>query len=65
MYPLRGDRMEIVIQPKDTSRGHFYISLVKSIIRIGAGGSLILGNIFLAGFLLIFAEILGIIEEMV
>lgn len=55
----------INIQPKDTSRGHFYVSLVKSIVRIGAGSSLIVGNLFLAGFLLIFAEVLGIIEELV
>ena len=55
----------IEIQPKDTSRGHFYVSLVKSIIRIGAGGCLIQGNLFFAGFLLIFAELLGILEEMV
>jgi hypothetical protein len=53
------------IQPKDTSRGHFYVSLVKSIVRIGAGSCLIIGNLFFAGFLLIFAEILGIVEEMV
>ena len=55
----------IEIQPKDTSKGHFYVSLVKSIIRIGAGGSLIMGNLFLAGCLLIFAEGLGILEELV
>ena len=53
------------IQPKDTSRGHFYVSLAKSAIRIGAGGCLVVGNLFLAGFLLIFAEILGVIEELV
>lgn len=55
----------IEIQPKDISRGHFYVSLVKSIIRIGAGGCLIQGNLFFAGALLIFAELLGILEEMV
>lgn len=55
----------IDIQPKDTSKGHFYISLVKSVVRIGAGGCLILGNLFFAGVLLIFAEILGIAEELV
>ena len=55
----------IEIQPRDTSRGHFYVSLVKSIVRIGAGGCLIQGNLFFAGFLLIFAEVLGIAEEMV
>jgi hypothetical protein len=53
------------IQPKDTSRGHFYASMVKSILRIGAGGCLIIGNLFFAGFLLIFAEFLGIVEELV
>jgi hypothetical protein len=55
----------INIQPKDTSRGHFYVSLVKSIVRIGAGASLMSGLIWFSGFLLIFAEILGIVEEMV
>lgn len=55
----------IEIQPRDTSQGHFYVSLVKSIIRIGAGGCLIQGNLFFAGALLIFAELLGILEEMV
>ena len=55
----------IEIQPRDTSRGHFYVSLAKSVIRIGAGGCLIQGNLFFAGFLLIFAELLGILEEMV
>lgn len=53
------------IQPKDTSKGHFYVSLVKSFVRIGAGGCLIAGDLFFAGFLLIFAEALGIIEELV
>jgi hypothetical protein len=53
------------IQPKDTSKGHFYVSLVKSVLRFGAGGCLIAGNLFFAGFLLIFAEALGILEELV
>ena len=44
---------------------HKYISFVKSAIRIGAGGCLIQGNLFFAGFLLILAEILGVAEEMV
>jgi len=55
----------IEIQPRDTSKGHFYVSLVKSILRIGAGGCLIQGNLFFAGMLLILAEILGIVEELV
>lgn len=55
----------IDLQPRDPSRNHFYVSLVKSIVRVGAGGSLIAGNLFFAGFLLIFAEILGVVEEIV
>ena len=43
---------------------HFYISLVKSGFRFGAGFSLIFGSIPAAGALLIIAEILGIAEEM-
>ena len=55
----------IEIQPKDTSRGHFYVSLVKSALRIVAGGNLLTGNLFLAGLFLILAEVLGIVEELV
>jgi hypothetical protein len=56
------------IQPKDTSKGHLYVSLAKSVVRIGAGVVLLfLGNTWLivAGACIIFAEILGIIEELV
>ena len=53
------------VQPKDTSKGHFYVSLVKSIVRIGAGACLMAGFIWFAGFMLIFAEMLGIVEELV
>ena len=53
------------IQPKDTSKGHFYVSLAKSAIRIVAGFCLITGNLLMAGVCLIFAEILGIVEELV
>jgi len=56
------------IQPKDTSRGHFYVSLAKSAIRIGAGVALLfLGNTWLivAGVCIVLAEILGIVEELV
>ena len=55
----------IEIQPKDTSKGHFYVSLAKSALRIVAGGNLVLGNLFWAGTFLILAEILGIVEELV
>ncbi len=54
------------IQPKDTSRGHFYVSLVKSATRIAAGIAMVWPqNIILAGAFLIAAEMLGILEEMV
>lgn len=54
-----------MIQPKDTSRGHFYVSLAKSGLRIAAGVFLVLGNFVAAGLLLIGAELLGIVEELV
>ena len=44
---------------------HLYISLAKSIIRIGAGGCLIAGFPIWRGAGLIAAEILGIFEELV
>jgi len=50
---------------KDPSRSHFYVSLAKSVIRIAAGVFLIQGNIVGAGLLLIGAELLGVIEEVV
>ena len=64
----------IEIQPKDTSKGHFYVSLAKSFIRITAGVCLMLVDVepattisFIktAGALLIAAEVLGIVEELV
>ena len=62
----------INIQPKDTSKGHFYVSIVKSVVRIAAGiffviaGSTISNSWILSGgVLLIGAEILGIVEELV
>jgi len=53
------------IQPKDTSLGHFYVSLVKSIVRIGAGIALVMGLLVIAGGLFIVAEFLGMLEEVV
>lgn len=55
----------IEIQPKDTSRGHFYVSLAKSTLRIAAGIAFIQSMIVLGGIFLIAAEILGIVEELV
>lgn len=53
------------VQPKDTGKGHFYVSLVKSATRIAAGVALVAGLFVATGALLILAEILGIIEEVV
>jgi hypothetical protein len=55
----------IEIQPKDTSKGHFYVSLAKSALRIIAGLALIQGMLFEAGVFLVAAEILGVVEELV
>ena len=55
----------IEIQPKDTSKGHFYVSIVKSAVRIAAGASLIMGSLVVCGALIIIAEVLGIVEELV
>jgi hypothetical protein len=44
---------------------HFRVSIGKSILRILAGLSLATGDLFIAGALLIIAEVGGIIEEMV
>ena len=53
------------IQPKDTSKGHFYVSLVKSALRVVAGANLAVGNLVWAGAFLILAEVLGVVEELV
>ena len=55
----------IEIQPKDTSKGHFYVSLVKSVLRICAGTSMIMMGLPEAGWFFIIAEVLGIVEELV
>ena len=56
---------QLKIQPKDTSRGHFYVSLAKSVLRILAGTAFCWGLIYAGGMLLIVAECLGIVEELV
>ena len=53
------------IQPKDPSKNHFYVSLFKSGLRICAGFALFAGSMQNAGILLVFAEVLGIVEEVV
>ena len=53
------------MQPKESkTKQHFYTSLLKSGVRIFAGIVLSTGGIWLAGMLLIVAEILGIVEEL-
>ena len=54
----------IIPAGKDPGQFHFYVSLVKSVIRIGAGIALIMGSLVWAGALLIAAEFLGIVEEL-
>ena len=61
------------IQPKDTSKGHFYVSLAKSGLRIVAGACLITAGysimtdswLVASGVFLVGAELLGILEELV
>jgi thiamine phosphate synthase YjbQ (UPF0047 family) len=47
------------------AKKHLYVSLIKSAIRIVAGGCLITGNLLMAGICFIMAEVLGIVEELV
>jgi hypothetical protein len=63
-------------EPADPSRNHFYISLIKSIIRLVASGSLVYAGyklqvlevigtaVMIAGIGLFVAELLGIAEEL-
>lgn len=53
------------VQPKDVSKGHFYVSMVKSFIRIAAGVALCIYGLPIVGGLLIAAELLGVVEELV
>jgi hypothetical protein len=60
------EKLKMNIQPKDTSPGHFRVSMAKSAVRIAAGISLIWPqNLILAGIFLIAAEVLGVVEELV
>ena len=52
------------VQPKDTSKWHFRISIVKSGMRFAAAFRLMSGDLWGAGFFFIVAEALGIAEEM-
>ena len=44
---------------------HLRISILKSLLRFGAGFYLVLGNVVMAGVLVILAEALGVLEELV
>ncbi len=55
----------ITPQPKDPSKGHFYVSLGKSALRVVAGAALMSQMFYAAGILFILAEILGVVEELV
>ena len=53
------------MQPKESkSNSHFWISMVKSGVRIWAGAALCWGLPVTAGILLIIAETLGVAEEL-
>lgn len=59
----RGSNMDT--EPKDPSKKHFYISILKSVIRIYGCLALLIGqciNQFAAAFLI--AELLGVAEEL-
>jgi hypothetical protein len=64
-FNLSKDCLNVEIQPKDTSRGHFYVSLAKSFLRIAAGVALCIYGLPIVGGLFIAAEVLGIVEELV
>lgn len=55
----------IIPAAKDPGTGHFYVSMIKSFLRIAAGATLINGLFLPAGILFIVAELLGILEEIV
>jgi hypothetical protein len=44
---------------------HLKLSIVKSVVRILAGASIVIGMVIVGGALLIVAEIIGIAEELV
>ena len=46
-------------------KGHFWVSMIKSVARILAGTAIIQGDLVMCGVFLILAEVLGITEEFV
>lgn len=57
--------LQMIVQGKDPSTAHFHVSLIKSVIRMCAGFALGYSQFALAGALVIFAEVLGVVEELV
>jgi hypothetical protein len=55
----------IEIQPQDPSRRHFYASMIKSIVRLGACAALYTGDYATAAIMLFTAEMIGIAKELV
>lgn len=63
-----------MIANKDPGKGHFLVSMIKSVVRMVAAGSLMMAAVdpnqltewlLMAGAGLILAEVLGVIEEIV
>ena len=65
--------MQMMINNTDPGKDHFYVSIVKSVIRMAAGVCIAKFGYHLntsdlllyAGLLIIGAEVLGIVEEIV
>jgi len=62
---VEGIKIMIEIQPRDPSRKHFYASMIKSIVRLGACAALYTGDYATAAIMLFTAEMIGIAEELV
>lgn len=53
------------IEPKDVSKKHFYISMLKSVVRIAGCVAVLTGaSIIWLAIALLLAEVLGIVEEL-
>lgn len=59
------EKLKMNIQPRDTSRRHFWASIIKSITRLGACAALYTGDYATAAVMFFAAELLGIAEELV
>ena len=65
MKPLPSNDQSWKVNTKDPGRGHFWVSMVTSMLRIAAGIGLIFGSLTFCGIMLVLAEALGILEELV